>query len=448
MNQRSNHTFAQSRQNFFRLPQMAVIFHDIDDVTDFPSFFKQFPMSLALSNGFYENFPIDSFLSVLNHWSPHNRQNFFSVFFRDIRKVCEFNDLVMELFRVSSTSQLLSLLQTRLVTFYSAKRSLFLMYDSLADELIVRHERVNVRRAVRPGVFQRALVSQSVVEPSIDDADVSDWDRLLFHPNRDVLILPILSIHSQFQVDGLLILFDRFDSSKHEDVFSLSAVGRAVAHIAPALRNLEEQAERRAVLSAAVDVFTELCQSIDLDSLIQRIRESFIRFFHCEGVEVFRVHWKRQCYTNARYPVTDHPLSLGIVGRCITTGTSINQRKPQFSEHYNEAVDHFDVSRFSSSLMVAPVSAPSASPRWCLGNICRPLFANLEHARAVAKATISCARSKRRRDEARTLISAVMSLKAPIDLDSAVTVIQNLLPATATLGISRFCATITSAASS
>ena len=102
--------------------------------------------------------------------------------------------------------------------------------------------------------------------------------------------MPVLSAHSQFQVEGLLMIFDKIGETHPSDYFTASFIARSLAQVIPSLRILEENKERKIAYKNSVQNYVFLCTSSNLASLIENITSSFCSFFNCEAVRVFKVY--------------------------------------------------------------------------------------------------------------------------------------------------------------
>lgn len=446
---RLSHTFAQSRQNFFPVPSISNVLDNLEETTDFNQFFAQFPMSLILISGFYENnFPTESIISSIENWSPQRRQNFFIALFHDMQRSSSFMTTVFDISNVLTTFDLINIVECKLPKLFNCKRVSFLFYDSPNEELVLNKEKIKIRFPVKQGIFQRSLITQSPVQSNVDDSDVSPSDKAIIYQNKQVLIIPVLSIRSQFHVEGLLLFYDKFGGIQSSDYFKTSVIARCLAQIIPFLKKMEETKQRTNAFQKSVDTFVSLCTSSDLKTLIENIIESFTNFFNCEAVKIFKVSNKEKTYkeissNNNRDNSDGYPFSLGIVGNCISNCRSINLSKPQFSENYDTTVDCYDENSFSSSLLIGTISKGNSICKWAialynkkdqlsftpldeesLSTICSHLLPLLENSWKEKKMKQAINQSKRQLTQAEALIDTIASLKNPTDIESMLVQMQ------------------------
>lgn len=441
LNQHQSHSFAQSRQNYYSVPPISNILSEIEEASDFAAYFKQYPLSLLLLTGFNENnFPTETLLSTLEGFSTQKQTNFFNAFFQDIRRTSKFLDFVLKMMKVGNMFELTTIVETNMPLYYNAKRCCFLKYDSQNEELVFMKEKIKLRFPIKQGIFQRTLSNQTPIESSIEDPDVTPSDRVIFQNNRTVMIIPVLSIRSQFRVEGLLVTFDKFQGFQSSDYLTGSILARVIAQIMPQLKVLENQSQRGSAYRSAVQTYVNLCTSSDLASLVSNISMSFCQYFHCEAVRIFKVIRKKQVYREiTRFETLEntYPFSSGIVGSCISNSSSINLTKPQFSENYHTDVDCYDSNSFSSSLLVGIVDDESSITRWAIAlynkkerssftpldeeslvTICHHLYPLLKNAWRDKKLKQTISRSKKQLTQAEALTDVIASLKSPTDINS------------------------------
>ncbi|OHS92956.1 hypothetical protein TRFO_12140 [Tritrichomonas foetus] len=439
--QRQSHTFAQSRQNYFPIPQISNILDELEEMTDYSLFFSQFPLSLILVTGFYENsFPIDTILSSIENWTVKKRQNFFTELFKDMRKCAKFMNLIFEIANLLTIYSLTNLCESILPHYFNAKRVCFLFHDSQNEELVFIKEKIKIRFPVKQGIFMRSLLSQSPVESSIEDPEVSQSDKVIIQQNKQIFIIPVLSIRSQFHVEGLLVIFDKLGGVKSADYLCSSIIARCIAQIVPSLKTLEENALRRSAFQSSVDTYVSLCTSSDLASLVTNISSSFCDYFNCEAVRIFKVFHRTQTYREVtRYETLENafPFTSGIIGSCIANCSSINLSKPQFYENYNTEVDCYDANSFSSSLLVGTISDERRVCKWAialynkkerssftpldeesLSTICVHLFPLLHNSWSDKKLKQTINHSKKQLAQAEALTDTIASLRSPTDIES------------------------------
>lgn len=439
MNKKPNHTFAQSRQNFFQIPVISNVLQKLMTTKDFPEFFKQFPLALLLVSGFYERLPVENFLSAFESLSSSVRQSFWTAFFEDMRKCGSFMGIVKRLMQVMKVSELTQLVEEQLVHFYSADRCLFLSYEADDEELVVLRDRMKLRFPVRQGIFSRALTTQQPVEAYLDDPEVAHSDRVIMKHNKHVFIMPVLSVRSQVQVDGLLLVFDKVDGIQRDDYLTTSLIARCISHIISRLRTLEKQEHRRGTFERCVTTYVDLCASSDLKDLVQQIQASFCSFFNCKKVRLFKVCRKKGVLTELlgeHVGQKSFPISTGILGSCVTNNTFINITKPQFSENYDPNVDCSEPDSFSSSLLVGVIPDQSGMPRWAIGlynktdqssfahldeesleTICHHLHPLLESAWMGKRLKRKIHKSQKQLAESEALTD-VIAMKSPADVDA------------------------------
>lgn len=441
INQHQSHSFIQSRQNFFTVPQVNNLMSELEESTDYPAFFRQYPIPMLLLTGFYENaFSVETLLNIVEGMTAQKRTSFFVAFFSDVRKSGKFLDFVYSLLKVNSAYGITEAVENSLPGFSNCKRCCYMRYDSQNEELVFMKEKIKLRFPVKQGIFQRTLQTQSPVESNFEDPDVSPSDRVILQNNRTVMIIPVLSVRSQFHVLGLIVLFDKFGGFHPCDYLTGSIVARCIAEITPQIQTLELQSMRCTAYQSAVQTYVNLCTSSDLASLVSNISMSFCQYFSCEAVKIFKVSRKQQVYREiTRFETLENtfPISSGIVGSCISNSTTINLTKPQFSENYNTEVDCYDSNSFSSSLLVGVITDTKNITKWAIAlynkkerssftpldeesltTICHHLLPLLKNSWREKKLKQTINRSKKQLTQAEALTDVIASLKSPTDLES------------------------------
>ena len=440
---RQSLSFVNSRQNFYQIPSIASFIQKIQETDDYNMFFDQIPLSLILVSGFYGNeFPSEALIDLIESWQPNRRESFFKALIEDMRNCAKFMNLIFELANILNIPNLTNICETRLPYYFNAKRVCLLFYDSPNEELVFVKEKIHLRFPVKQGIFMKSLLGQFPIVADADDPEVTQNDRAIIQQNKNIFIIPVLSIKSQFNTEGLLVIFDKNDGVKSADYLSASIIARCVSLTIPILRSFENTKERRDTFSKTVNTYISLCACDDLASLIHNISISFTEFFQCEAIRIFKVYMKSRTYREVTMNETlgnSHSFTTGIVGYCISNFVSLNITKPQFHYHYSCDVDRFDDNSFSSSLLVSTIPDSKKVCRWVialynrsgrssftqleeesLNTICSHLYPLIQNAWEDKKLKNEINHSKKHLAIAEALTETIASLKSPTDIDSVV----------------------------
>ncbi|EAY07484.1 hypothetical protein TVAG_499720 [Trichomonas vaginalis G3] len=444
-NTHPSHAFAQSRQNYYNKSPIDLILQDLQETQNFQQFFEKYPLALMSYCTLFvdDNQRFSGLPTIIEGWEIPVRQQFCQAFIADCRHLAAFQQLITDMYNVPTICEMTSLIETRVPIFYNCPRAFFLKYEQSTDELVFLKEKIQLRFPLKQGIFQRAIVSQNPIESNSDDPEVSQSDTPIIQENKKIFIMPVLSVVSQYQVEGILCLFDKVGGIKDRDYLTTSMLARSIALMIPGLEKSELSRKRTQAFQQAVYNYVSLCTASEMSSIVDHIFTSFTDFFNCESVKLFKVSVEKSVVRElTKFETLEDPIPItGIVGTAITYRQTINSTKPQFSEHYDSVIDCYDENSFSSSLLVSPI-LDSSKVYWAvvlynkkelpsftaldeeaLTTICAHMLPILQSAWKNKKLKKTIAESKQQVGQAEALTDVIASLKSPTDL---MTMIQRM----------------------
>ena len=441
-NTHPSHVFAQSRQNFYQKVPPELVLQSLEQTQNFTQYFQKYPLSIMFYCTLFseEGLKLSSLSNLVESWDLARRTQFFQAFFQNCRQLAHFRDLIANIYSSTTIFQLTSFCEVQLSRFFDAPRSIFLRYEPETDELVFQKEKISLRFPLKPGIFQRCITSQNPIDTNVSDPEVTIGDRPIIQTNKSIFLMPVLSVVTQYQVDGILCIFDKNGGMVEGDYLTASMVARAIALMIPGLEKHESTSKRIHAFQHAVFNFVSLCTDSEMSAIVEHIITNFSNFFNCESVKLFKVSKSKNTIRElTKFETLEEPLQLtGIVGSSISQRKMMNITKPQFSEHYDPIVDCFDENAFSSSLLVAPLQDKS-TVYWAvvlynkkeipsftsldeeaLTTICEHMLPILNSAWENKKLKKTIKKSKKQVDQAEALTDVIASLKTPDDLDTMV----------------------------
>ena len=441
-NSHPSHAFSQSRQNFYQRPSNEVIIQDLFETTSFQSVFQKYPIPIMYFCTLFteDNLNITALSNAIENWDSTRRSQFFNAFFDECRKLANFKTLISTLYSSPSICELTSFCETEVSRFFDSPRSVFLRYEQSTEELVFMKEKISLRFPLKPGIFQRCITTQNPIDTSADDPEISFSDKPILQTNQKAFLMPVLSVVSQYQVEGVLCIFDKTGGINEGDYLTTSMIARSIALMIPGLEKNELASKRVHAFQSAVFNFVSLCTDSEMSAIVEHIITKFSSFFNCEAVKLFKVSTKKGTLRElTKFETLEESFGLtGIVGSAISQRKVMNITKPQFSEHYDPDVDCYDENAFSSSILVCPLGdetnvywtivlynkkeIPSFTPldEETLTTICAhmlPILCSAWHNKKLKK---TIRKSKKQVDQAEALTDVISSLKSPDDLETMV----------------------------
>lgn len=365
------HSFAQSRQNYFKIPNSETIIEKLRDCDDFDSYFSNYPIPTMISANIFDSssFPTEQILQVIDDFTQKRRMDFLNVFLAELRKNASFSAVLEKISSIKSSYELTKVCEKYMSPLFGVPRCIYLIYETKTETLVFVKQKVQLRFPVKQGLFQKSLFQQIPLYIERDNPEFSQTDKSILQASKNAYVLPVLNIRSQFIANGLLVLFDFKSDITPVNKLRLSILARYIAIILPQVHKFEEKSLRTDTFKNAIDNFVSLCKTNNISTIVSNITVSFASFFKCENVKLYKVNRKNHTYAEfTRYETfgKEYSFDTGIVGLAITTRKPQNVAKPQFHGSYNSEVDCFDENSFSSSLLACPIYDDTGETHWVI----------------------------------------------------------------------------------